>query len=841
MTARPPDIDAARRLLTDARRAGVGYLELDAKLVLGAIGIPTPARIALSGPAGAEGLADPPFPGRHVVLKALAPGLLHKTEAGAVRILPSSRDLVVAEMKAMTRRLDGLPIGFLLEECVRYDASLGHEFLVGLRWTPDFGPVVSVGAGGLHAERLAGAFKEEEALAVFSPALACGGSIERSLERVAAVRLATRSQRGRAPLLAVEALADIVRRLLALGEAVPPELLLELEVNPLAVSDGRLVALDALAIPARGPVLAAAAPRPIEKIERLLSPGSVALVGVSDKGMNPGRIILRNVLRAGFDPARVVVVKPGAAALDGVRCVPSLADLPDEPAFHGGDRRADLVVLSISAPVSAALVEQIARDRRAESVILIPGGLEEHQGSGEIVARMREAIERSRATSWRGPVVNGGNCLGVRSAPGSIDTFFIPGHKLPVPERAPDPIAFIAGSGAFAVSKSSKLDRVNPVYTITIGNQTDLTVADYLEYLKSDPRVDVFAVYLEGFRPLDGARFLTAAQAITAMGKSVVLYRGGRTSAGRDAASSHTAAIAGNYAVTRALAREAGVVVAESLEEFEDLVRLFAMLRERSVSGFSLGAVSNAGYESVAIADRLGPFRLASFAEATGSALRDALERSALDGIVSVRNPLDVTPILDDAGYEAVARAILDDPGVDVGVIGCVPLTGALQTLPPAPEHAEDLARPEALAPRLLRLAGERTKAWVAVVDAGGVYDPLARALEAGGVPVFRSADRAMRVFGRYCAARLRHGGPAGASLPEVALPERHVPEPVPGLAPVRHVPGTEGVHGSEQERAHWPEPELVFHSGAEPESELVGVGGEPLEPPHWGVAIIWS
>lgn len=840
MTNRPPAIEAARRLLTDARSAGaVHLLELDAKLVLGAIGISTPARIALSGPAGAEGLADPPFPGRHVVLKALAPGLLHKTEAGAVRILPSSRDAVVAEMKAMTRRLDGLPIGFLLEECVRYDASLGHEFLVGLRWTPDFGPVVSVGAGGLHAERLAGALKDEEALAVFSPALARGGRIEESLERVAAVRLATRSQRGRAPLLAIEALADVVRRLLALGGAVTPELLVELEVNPLVVSDGRLIALDALAIPARGPLPMAAPSRPIDKIDRLLSPGSVALVGVSDKGMNPGRIILRNVLRAGFDPGRIVVVKPGAASVDGVRCVPSLADLPDEPAFHGGERRADLAVLGISAPVSAALVEQIARDRRAESVILIPGGLEEHAGSGEIVARMRESIERSRTASWRGPVVNGGNCLGIRSAPGSIDTFFIPGHKLPVPARAPDPVAFIAGSGAFAVSKSSKLDFVNPLYTITIGNQTDLTVADYLEHLKGDPRVEVFAVYLEGFRPLDGARFLEQAQAITGMGKSVVLYRGGRTPAGRDAASSHTAAIAGDYTVTRALAREAGVVVAESLEEFEDLLRLFAMLRERSVSGFSLGAVSNAGYESVAIADHLGPFRLASFAGATGAHLREALERSGLGGIVSVRNPLDVTPILDDAGYEAVARAVLDDPGVDVGVIGCVPLTGALQTLPPAPDHAEDLARPEALAPRLLRLQRERTKAWVAVVDAGGVYDPLARALEKGGVPVFRSADRAMRVFGRYCAARLRRGGPVGASLPEGSLPERHVPEPVPGLAPERHVPGAEAGHGPEQERIHWPEPELVFQSEAEPEPVAVGV--EPLEPPHWGVAVIWS
>lgn len=809
----PPDTAAARRILDDARSTGVAHLlELDAKAILGAIGIATPARIALSGPAGAECLPDPPFPGGRVVLKALAPGLLHKTEAGAVRILPSSRAAVIDEMKAMARRLDGLPIGFLLEECVRYDASLGHEFLLGMRWTPDFGPVVTLGAGGIHAELLAGALRDDEALAVVSPALARGGRIEEALERVAVVRLAARPQRGRAPVLSLEALADAVRRMLALGEAVAPERLLELEVNPFVVSEGRLIALDALAIPApREPVLAAAPPRPIEKIGRLLEPGSVGLVGVSEKAMNPGRVILRNLLRAGFDRGRVVVVKPGFASLDGVRCVASLADLPDERAFHGGERRADLIVLSVSAPASAALIEEIARDRRGESVILIPGGLEERAGSGELVARMRDAIESSRATPWRGPVVNGGNCLGVRSAPGTIDTFFIPEHKLPAPAREPDPIAFIAGSGAFAVSKSSRLSGTNPVFTVTIGNQTDLTAADYLEHLKADPRVEVFAVYLEGFRPLDGARFLAAAGAIAAAGKTVVLYRGGRTSAGRDAASSHTAAIAGDYVVTRALARDAGVVVAETLEEFEDLVRLFAALRGRSVTGLALGAVSNAGYESVAIADNLGPFRLARFGEAATRALRGALERRGLETIVGVRNPLDVTPILDDAGYEDVVRAVLDDPAVAVGVVGCVPLTGALQTLPKGPEHAEDLRRPDALAARLARIARESRKAWVAVVDAGPAYDPLTHALEEDGIPVFHSADRALRVFGRYCEARLRRGSREGASLPEPFLPE----------------------------------PELVFQTGPEPvfqsEPEPVAVGVESLEPPHWGVPVIWS
>ncbi|HEU4764071.1 MAG TPA: hypothetical protein VFT93_00315, partial [Candidatus Eisenbacteria bacterium] len=231
-----------------------------------------------------------------------------------------------------------------------------------------------------------------------------------------------------------------------------------------------------------------------------------------------------------------------------------------------------------------------------------------------------------------------------------------------------------------------------------------------------------------------------------------------------------------------------------SLEEFEDLTRLFAMLRGRSVAGLSLGAISNAGYETVAMADNLGPFHLPVFAGATTALLRGTLERAVLGAIATVRNPLDVTPILNDAGTEEVLRAVLEDPGVDVGVVGCVPMTGALQTLPRGEGHTEDLAAADALVPRLVRLAAECPKAWVAVVDAGPLYDPMARALEEGGVPVFRSADRALGVFGRYCAARL-------------ARPHR--------LRPA--VP----IHG--------PEPELVI------------VGTAPPEPPRWGSALIWS
>jgi acyl-CoA synthetase (NDP forming) len=296
---------------------------------------------------------------------------------------------------------------------------------------------------------------------------------------------------------------------------------------------------------------------------------------------------------------------------------------------------------------------------------------------------------------------------------------------------------------------------VNPRYVISVGNQSDLTTADYLTYLADDADVAVFACYIEGFKAGDGQRWLEAARRITAGGRQVVAYRAGRTAVGARATASHTAAVAGEYAVFRALAEQAGVLVAETLADFEALLQLAVRLHGRRVAGTRLGAVSNAGFECVAIADSLGGFRLAEFGAATGDALEALLRRHRLDDVVPVTNPLDLTPIMDDAGYAAAVQAVLADDGVDVAVVGCVPLTGALQTLDAGPGHDEDLHDPASLASRLAQLADAQPKAWVAVVDGGPQYDPFAARLLRAGIPTFRSADRAVRLLDRYCRSRL--------------------------------------------------------------------------------------
>ena len=726
-------------------------LETEGLQLLDALGLPAPAHVFVTGAADVDaGLLDR-LPGARAVVKVISPRILHKSDVGGVAVVEKTGGAVSAAIARMDAALGAQGVvGYTVNEFVPYSPALGRELLVGLRWTDDVGPVVTVGAGGIYTEFLAKAFRPGQDVALLSPALADPGRIEAALRQVAVVQLATRGMRGQAPLLPPGRIAGLAAAFLDLGRALGHRIG-EFEVNPFVIAnDGRLVALDVLLKLRRVPAAPAGADaRPIAKLSRLLEPRSAAIMGVSER-LNPGHIIVNNLLREGFARDRIVIVKPGGAEIEGCRCVPDIAAIPE---------RVDLFVLCVdAAQASAALVEIIEREK-AESVVLIPGGLEEKAGSEAIVARMHAALAQSRRSAWGGPVINGGNCLGIRSVPGRYDTTFIPEYKLPVPKGEPSRLAIISQSGAFAVSKASKLSTVNPKYAVTLGNQMDLTVGDYLTYLKDDGGIDVFAVYVEGFRPLDGLRFLQAARDITAQGRTVILYRAGRTPAGAQASASHTASIAGDYAVMRGLSAGAGVVVAESLDDFEDLVVLFTGLGRRRVAGWRLAAVSNAGFECVAIADSLGRFTLPPFGPEAKRTLEAIFVRSRIDKVVDLHNPIDLTPMTGDEAYADTVRALLEDDGYDAVVVGIVPLTAALNTLPPGEGHGEDVARPDGIVARLSALKRDAGTPWVVVVDAGAIYDPMARALEAAGIPTFRTADRALRLLNVYCAERHRGAG----------------------------------------------------------------------------------
>lgn len=716
-----------------ALRAGRQELaENEAYVVAAALGIGVPRHVVVPPDGPVPALDD--LPGDRVVVKVLAAGLAHKTDRGGVRVVPRRADAVeraIAEMATGLR--DEKVAGWLVAEYVEHADGLGCEVLVGVRRTAEFGPVIVLGIGGINAELLASALPP-------AMLLAQGGGTG-ALRGLPVVEMLTGGSRGGPPAVASGALEAFLAGLAAAVHRLPPEIV-EFEANPVVFTGRGPLALDALA--RLGAVPGSAPPRPPEQIDRLLHPRSLAIVGVSER-RNPGRVILENVLAAGFPADRVTVVRPGMEEIAGCRCVPDLGSLPG---------RVDVLVLSIAAAAAPAALEEVVRRGTAEAVILIPGGLGEREGSEELASRARSVVAEGRRRG-DGPVVNGGNSMGIRSIPGGYDATFIPGYKGSFAADAPAvPLAVVSQSGAFAIARLDRFPHLRPRYLVTLGNQLDLTAGDYLAFWQDDPEVEVLAVYLEGFRPGDGSRFLEAAAGIRGRGGVVVLYMGGRTPAGAAAASSHTASLAPDHHLARALAADAGVLVADSLEDYEDLLRVAVLLRNREVAGRRLGVVSNAGFECVALADGQGPLVFPVLGDGTVDRIEAVLARLRLQGLVGVQNPLDLTPMADAAGFAAAARAVLGDPAVDVGVVGCVPLTPVLATLEPGEGHAEDLGAAGSPAERLADLWRDTAKAWMMVIDGGRRYDPMVACLERAGLPVFRSADRAMRALGRYVALR---------------------------------------------------------------------------------------
>jgi acyl-CoA synthetase (NDP forming) len=703
--------------------------------------IGTPRREYLQRVSDLDGLDLSLFQGDRVVLKIAGSAFPHKSDLGGVIFCDKLRSPLRRAVQDLFDRFEGGPlVEVAIHEFVAREPDPVGELLLGVRLTDEFGPVVSLGLGGLDVEQLS----------LWEPLLLAAGEAWQSdpgtvLADHGLTRLLSTASRGRSARVASARLARLLDRALDLGaRSVPP--LLEMEINPLVFVDGEPFALDVLARASdgRGPP---PADRPIAKLSSLLEPRSIAIVGVSRR-RNPGRVILENVVAQGYPRDRVLVVKPGVTEILGCRAVPDLSRLPQS---------VDLLVLAVDAGAVPDLVDHVVEERRAEAIIAIPGGLGETSGSEPRVERIEKSLAKSRRTAWRGPLLNGPNCLGVRSAPGRYDTLFIPRYKLPSGGEGRTPLAVVSQSGAFAVARLSKLVSLDPRYVVSVGNQIDLTIGDYLSYLADDPRVRVFACYVEGFRTLDGARFLEAAERITASGRPVVLYRAGRTTEGTHAAISHTAAVAGEYAIARQLAKRAGVLVAETIDDFEDLTRALCFLEDRRVSGLRLGALSNAGFECVAVGDHVGSLELASLATESCAALQDLLEESGLGGVMDVANPVDVSPIFGDRGFTKAARLVLEDPGVDIGVVGCVPLTPALQTLPRGQGYAEDVESPEALAQGLIELWKRTRKAWVVSVDGGVRYGRFRELLEAGGIPTFTTIDRAVRILHAVCRWRTRY------------------------------------------------------------------------------------
>ncbi|HEX9901540.1 MAG TPA: acetate--CoA ligase family protein [Acidobacteriota bacterium] len=772
--------DIIRRLFERAEKEGRRFLlEPEVYDMLEAAGLAAPGRFFLNRGEKPDRKRLEALGCAEVVVKVVSPLIQHKTDVGGVAFVPADPAAVERACAAMLHSLPGRyalwaerfghgsqpggarPVsaqdieasirGFLVLEKVEFEKSgFGQELLLGLKNSREFGPVVTVGAGGLDVEYLNERLKEGRALCLASAHLLEKADILRHLEPLAVFDKLTRDFRGRPAILPEQELAAtyaLFQALAAHFSALAPEpgfVIEEAEVNPFVVRAGKLVPLDGLCRFSRDRTPSSS--RQAQDIRRLLRPESIGIVGVSEK-MNLGHIILNNILRQGFPREKVVVVKPGLKEIEGCRCVPTVAEIPGA---------VDLFVLTVGAEQSLGLMRELVIGAKARSVIIISGGMGEKEGSQALEAEIRRLIVDNRRQGIPAPVVNGGNCMGILSKPGRYDTTFIPEHKMVWPAGGKTGLAFISQSGAYLISRLSKMQGLEPRYAISLGNQIDLTASDYLNALVDEPESRLFAFYIEGFRPGDGFVLARAVVEAVRRGKQVLIYKSGRTAEGRRATSSHTASVAGDYNVCRAVLEEAGAFVAETLFEFESDLQGLLFLEGKKVRGRRAGLVSNAGFECVIMSDSLKNgkpgerLELAAYSEKTRARLLELLGSLGIDKLQDINNPLDLTPVADDVVFAECSRAILEDDNVDCAVVSPVPMTPAMQTLPAGPGHREDFLKPTSVVERLIAIFRATDKPLVVNIDAGPKYDPMAAALERAGLPVFRRSDEAVRFLRKF-------------------------------------------------------------------------------------------
>jgi acyl-CoA synthetase (NDP forming) len=708
-----------------------------------------------------------------VVVKVVSSLIQHKSDVGGVKVvkaavreikevaekmyeeIPSIYSRRFGQNKISPDDVDASIAGVLVVELVDFEqVGFGSELLLGLRVSKDFGPVVTFGGGGLDVEYLNAHFKEGHSLAILPSSNVSSRAIEAVLEPLAAYGKIVRDFRGRKAVVKSEKLIEAIQIFQKIGQDFSPFnqqeafTIEELEMNPLVVRRGKILPLDGLCRFSRQKM--EMSQRPVEQVKQILEPQNLAIIGVSEK-MNVGHIILNNVIKNGFPPEKIYVVKPGRDNIEGCRCVPSIAELPE---------CVDLFILTLGAEQVYGVMKELVEQEKARAVIIIAGGLGEKSGTQSIEEDLRHLLRERRNQGKMAPVINGGNCLGIISVPGRYDSTFIPEYKFKRPSGFKSGLAIISQSGAFMLSRMSNQDRFEPVYAISIGNQLDLTIGDYMTYLQERPEVDLIGVYIEGFQTGDGQRFLEAVKKAIAAGKKIVAYKSGRSPEGQRATSSHTASVAGDYAVGRSLMTQAGVLVAESINEFENLIKGLILLSGKKVRGNRVGLISNAGFESVIMADNLkgeeGQLVLSEFSEETISNILRILQPLGIDRLQDVHNPLDITPMADDATFANCAQAILEDENIDCAVISCVPMTAALQTLPPGDVHPENIYADGSLANRLVKIFKETEKPFVINIDAGRLYNPLADYLEQSGLPVFRRSDEAVKFLRCFISSMAR-------------------------------------------------------------------------------------
>jgi acyl-CoA synthetase (NDP forming) len=417
-------------------------------------------------------------------------------------------------------------------------------------------------------------------------------------------------------------------------------------------------------------------------------------------------------------------VNPNYDEIEGLKCYASVLDI-EGPVDH--------VISSVPATIVPKILEDcIAKGVR--SIQMFTAGFSETED--EEMADLEKAIvSRAREGGIR---IFGPNCMGL----------YVPEAKLSWMSGAatePGPVGYLSQSGGNMgeMVMISTVRGIRYSKAISYGNAADVDASELIEHFADDPKTEVIAAYIEGVK--DGRRFVEAMRKAGAA-KPLVVLKGGRTEAGTRAVKSHTASLAGTYAVFEGLCRQVNAVSVTSVEELADMAVAFRFMGPPA--GPRVGVVGVGGGMSVFAADQVNDAGLEcpEFPEQTQAELREFI---AVAG-TSVQNPLDAIHVFEPGMLERIMTIVGRAENVDVLVYP----TG-LPSIRRRSASLSNAAGPEEYVNALVRAREASGTPIVVVVrpplDTAGMEmaAPLQKKFWEAGFPVFATVPRAANAIAK--------------------------------------------------------------------------------------------
>ena len=367
-------------------------------------------------------------------------------------------------------------------------------------------------------------------------------------------------------------------------------------------------------------------------LEEVFSPRGVALVGVSGSGrMGFVESVLIGLIEAGC-PA-IYPVNPKYKEIMGVSCYPTLESIPGI---------VDYVVVSIPATGVMTLLNDCAK-KGVKAVQFFTAGFSE-SGISQRADLEQEMLKKAKEAGFR---IIGPNCVGI----------FVPKSKvvnMGGVSYEPGSVAFISQSGGHAnnIVQFSDFRGIRYSKVVSYGNGLDVNEIEMLDYFTKDPETKIIAAYIEGVK--DGNGFHKALKKAAAV-KPVVVYKGGRTKAGKRAAFGHTASMTSSVDVFDALCRQVNTIQVNDLDEMIDVLTILTFA-DPLPEGNGIAMIGAGGGPSVLAGDVMEKYGMC-LPQLSGDTQEELKKVLPVDGSIFT-NPLD-TPNMFSPEAVSAAMAIM--------------------------------------------------------------------------------------------------------------------------------------------------------------------------------------